>query len=447
MAEGEEVVVVTLNTPTTYYFEGDRASGFEYRLIRAFAREYNMPVRIKVAFSLPELFEMLASGEAHLAAAGLSQSAGRDAQFVASNPYLYQQPLVVYKSGALRPRSLRALAGHDIVVVAGSVHVETLSALQQDLPELTWREIHAADSLELMQLVTDEKADLAIVDSIEFSIQQQLLPRVVAAMEIGESTPNVWYLPQDERSEASLELVNQFIARATEQGQIAQLEREHFGRWEYASRVGSLIFQRKMRDDLPQWQPMLEQVAEEYQMDWRLLAAMAYQESHWNPNARSHTGVRGMMMLTGATASELGVEDRTDPLQSLRGGARFFKNLLRRLPSDIEEPDRTFLALAAYNIGMGHLEDARVLTERAGGDPHLWPDVRAHLPKLQNPNHFPVTKFGFAQGEQAVSYVDNIRHYEGLLSFQNLPENRISPPIQVDALLPDHLRRAELPVL
>ena len=142
-----------------------------------------------------------------------------------------------------------------------------------------------------MQPVTDEKADLAIVDSIEFSIQQQLLPRVVAAMEIGESTPNVWYLPQDERSEASLELVNQFIARATEQGQIAQLEREHFGRWEYASRVGSLIFQRKMRDDLPQWQPMLEQVAEEYQMDWRLLAAMAYQESHWNPNARSHTGV------------------------------------------------------------------------------------------------------------------------------------------------------------
>ena len=165
------------------------------------------------------------------------------------------RPLVVYKSGALRPRSLDALAGRDIVVVAGSVHVETLSALQQDLPELTWREIPAADSLELMQLVTDEKADLAIVVSIEISIQQQLLPRVVAAMEIGESTPNVWYLPQDERSEASLELVNQFIARATEQGQIAQLEREHFGRWEYASRVGSLIFQRKMRDDQPQWQP------------------------------------------------------------------------------------------------------------------------------------------------------------------------------------------------
>ena len=447
LAEGKEVVVVTRNTPTTYYFQGDHASGFEYGLIRAFAREYDMPVRIKVAFSLPELFDMLASGEAHLAAAGLSQSAGRDERFVASNPYLHQQPLVVYKSGGLRPRSLSALVGRDIVVVAGSVHLETLSSLQQDFPGLTWREIHAADSLELMQLVTDEKADLAIVDSIEFSIQQQLFPRVVAAMEIGENTPIVWYLPRDEHSEASLELVNQFIARAAEQGQIAQLEREHFGRWEHASRVGSLTFQRKMRDDLPEWQPLLETVAEEYQMDWRLLAAMAYQESHWNPDARSHTGVRGMMMLTRVTASELGVEDRTDPRQSLRGGARFFKDLLRRLPSDIEEPDRTSMALAAYNIGMGHLEDARIMTQQACGDPHLWPDVRAQLPKLQNPNHFPMTKFGFAEGEQAVTYVDNIRHYEGLLSFQNLPERRISPPIQVDALLPDHLRRAELPVL
>ena len=447
MAEGDEVVVVTRNTPTTYYFQGDRASGFEYGLIKAFAQEYDMSVRIKVAFSLPELFDMLARGEAHFAAAGLSQSASRDARFVASNPYLHQQPLVVYKSGALRPRSLEALVGRDIVVVAGSVHLETLSSLQKTLPGLTWREIHAADSLELMQLVTDDKADLAIVDSIEFSIQQQLFPRVVAAMEIGKNTPIVWYLPQSEHSEASLGMVNQFIAQATEQGQIAQLEREHFGRWEHASRVGSLTFQRKMRDDLPEWQPLLETIAEEYQMDWRLLAAMAYQESHWNPDARSHTGVRGMMMLTRVTASELGVEDRTDPRQSLRGGARFFKNLLRRLPSDIDEPDRTSMALAAYNIGMGHLEDARIMTEQAGGDPHLWPDVRAQLPKLQNPSHFPMTKFGFAEGEQAATYVDNIRHYEGLLSFQNLPERRISPPIRVDALLPDHLRRAQLPIL
>ena len=162
------------------------------------------------------------------------------------------------------------------MVIAGSVHVEMLFALQHDYPTLTWRKIHSANSLELMQLISDEKAELAIVNSIEFNIQQQLFPRVVAAMEIGTRTPVVCYLPQGERSETSLELVNQFITHATEQGHITQLEQENFDRWEHASRVGSLTFQRKMREDLPEWQPLLEQVAEEHQMDWRLLAAMAH---------------------------------------------------------------------------------------------------------------------------------------------------------------------------
>jgi len=147
------------------------------------------------------------------------------------------------------------------------------------------------------------------------------------------------------------------------------------------------------------------------------------------------------------TAGELGIEDRTDARQSLRGGARFFKDLLRRLPADIEEPHRTSMALAAYTIGMGHLEDARVLTQRAGGNPHQWPDVRAQLPKLQNPEFFPRTKFGFAEGQTAVTYVDNIRHYEGMLALQNLPGSKISPPISLEELLPESLQASHSPVL
>lgn len=443
----DELVVVTRNTPTTYYFEGDRPSGFEYALIKQFALEQELSLRIKVAFSLPELFEMLATGEAHLAVAGLSQSPSRDAQFLSTTAYLKQQPLVVYKSGTERPRALIDLVARDIIVVAGSVHVELLNALKQDFPNLSWREIHAADSLELMQLLTDEEAELAIVNSTEFKLQQTLFPRVVAAMEVGSVTPVVWYLPPSTHAEKTLAIVNAFIADQKASGFLAQLEREHFERYENVSRVASLTFQRKIREDLPEWQALLKEVAIEYQMDWRLLAAMAYQESHWNPDARSRTGVRGMMMLTRVTAAELGIDDRTDAQQSLRGGARFFKDLLRRLPADIEEPNRTSMALAAYNIGMGHLEDARVLTQRSGGDPHIWPDVRAQLPKLKNPAFFPMTKFGFADGATAVTYVDNIRHYEGMLALQGLPNQRIAPPIQLNTLFPARLRNATSPVL
>ena len=447
LEDARELVVLTRNTPTTYYFDGDRASGFDYALTRQFAQQHNMKLRIKVAFSLPELFTMLENGEGHMAVAGLSQSPGRDARFAASIPYLHQQALVVYKSGESRPRSLSDLMARDLVVVAGSAHVEMLAHLQASLPELTWREVHAADSLEVMQLVSEGLAELTIVDSVEFDIQQRLFPRLVAALELGNTTPVVWYLPKGAASEPALDKVNRFLTAAKQSGDLAHLERLHFGQFEHASRLGSLTFQRKMRSELPQWQNLMAQVAREYQMDWRLLAAMAYQESHWDPSATSHTGVRGMMMLTQVTAEELGVGDRTDAGESLRGGARFFKDLLRRLPADIAQPDRTSMALAAYTIGMGHLEDARVLTEKSGGDPHLWPDVRAHLPKLQNPDIFPMTRFGFAEGNQAVTYVDNIRHYEGILTLESLPTSRLSPPIEVDALLPEHLRGTRLPVL
>ena len=439
--------MLTRNTPTTYYFEGDRPSGFDYDLISDFARQNNLRLRIKVAFSLPELLNSLERGEAHLAAAGLTQTPKRDVNLIATEPYLEQHALVVYKSGLERPRQVEDLIGRDLIVVAGSSHHEQLVSLRDSMPELRWREIHAADSLEIMQLVSEEKAELAIVDSLEFQIQQRLYPRLVAAMQLGPRKSIVWYLPRNEHGAALLEQINPFLADASTSGMLAQLKRKHFGGYENASRIGSFTFQRKMREELPQWQPLIEEIAAEYQLDWRLLAAIAYQESHWDPDARSHTGVRGMMMLTRITARELDVEDRTDAQQSLRGGARFFKDLLRRLPPDIEEPDRTSMALAAYNIGMGHLEDARILVQRSGGDPHLWPDVRDQLPKLQDPEFFSTTKYGFAEGAQTVTYVDNIRHYEGVLRLQDVPDNRLRPPIDSAALLPEEMNDWVVPFL
>ena len=175
-------------------------------------------------------------------------------------------------------------------------------------------------------------------------------------------------------------------------------------------------------------------------MDWHLLAAIAYQESHWNPKAASPTGVRGMMMLTLPTAREMGVDNRLDAAQSLRGGARYLKNIKRRLPNDIYEPDRTWLALAAYNIGMGHLEDARVITERQGGDPHLWQDVMERLPLLQKSKHYQTTRYGYARGLEAVTYVQNIRHYFSILEWQDIPDHKALPPLRTEEYLPAVLR-------
>lgn len=431
-----ELVVLTRNSPTTYYFDNERPTGFDYDLVSGFAQSRGYRLRVKVAFTLEELIEGLESGEAHLAAAGLTLTGDRSNRFLASDSYLTQRPLVVYKSGNPRPRSIEQLVGRDLVVLAGSSHVETLQTLREQLPALSWREIRAADTLELMKQVAEKRADMAIIDSMEFQMQQALFPRLVSAFDLDAEESIVWYLPDHPGARTLQAEINDYLARIETNGDLAALRRRHFGSSSTGSRMEIFTFQRNVRGVLPRWQTLIEDVAAEYQMDWRLLAAIAYQESHWDPTATSPTGVRGMMMLTQATASDLGVADRTDPGESLRGGARFLKDLNRRLPDDIEEPDRTWMALAAYNIGMGHLEDARVLTERDGLDPHLWREVREYLPKLQDPAIYRNVRYGFARGQEAVTYVDNIRHYFSILKLRAVPSNRIAPPIQMTRLLP-----------
>ena len=156
---------------------------------------------------------------------------------------------------------------------------------------------------------------------------------------------------------------------------------------------------------------------------------MGYQESHWRANAVSPTGVRGLMMLTHATAKQLGVRDRTNPKQSILGGARYLQSLIRRLPERISGEDRLWLAIASYNVGMGHVEDARVLTERQGSNPNLWHQVKRRLPLLRQKRYYRTLKYGYARGNEPVTYVDNIRYYYDMLTwYEQHPEALAKTP-------------------
>lgn len=446
--ERGELVVVSRNSPTTYYLDKNGAAGFEYDLARMFAEELGVELSMEPAFSLDALFTRLRRGEVDIAAAGLSLSAGREARFSHSVPYASQTPTVVYKAGNNRPRSLRDIGARELLVLRNSSHAETLLTLRDNgYPLLQWREIDEADSMELLARLEAGEGDLAVVDSHDFRVQQSLYPRLAEAFELGARQQIVWYFPPGPASAALKAEVDRFLRTLREDGRLERMREQHFGHAAVLSRIGSHTFARNMEAGLPPYRDLIRQVADEYQLDWHLLAAVAYQESHWNPLATSPTGVRGMMMLTSPTAREMGVKDRLDPLQSLRGGARYLKNIRRRLPDDIDEPDRTWMALAAYNIGMAHLEDARVLTERQGGDPHLWSEVMQRLPLLQKRQFYRTTRYGYARGQEAVTYVQNIRHYYSILQWQASPVDQLSPPQQVDDYLPRPLRGARLRAL
>ena len=443
-----ELIAVSRFSPTTYYQDKSGPTGFEYALAGLLAQELEVELTIKPAFSLDGVFEHLQREEADFAAAGLTLTEKRQATYPHSKGYYRLKPQVVYVAGTYKPRKVEDLVGMSIVVLAGSSHAQTLNALRQEgYPDLQWREISEVDSMELLELVNAGEAELAIIDSNEFDVQQSLYPRLKVAFDLGQEQDMVWYLPPTTDNERLLQRIDQFIARLQSDGTLEHMREEYFGHSQGVSRIGSHTFTRNMHKSLPPYRKLIKQVAAEYQLDWHLLAAIAYQESHWDPQAASPTGVRGMMMLTLPTAREMGVKDRLDAAQSLRGGARYLKNIKRRLPNDIYEPDRTWMALAAYNIGMGHLEDARVITERHGGDPHLWQDVMAHLPLLQKSKHYQNTRHGYARGKEAATYVQNIRHYYSILEWQDIQQNKVLPPLRAQDYLPAALSNISLRAL
>lgn len=436
-----ELKVVSRNSPTTFFIGKSGPSGFEYDLAGLLAKDLGVTLDMEPAFSLSSIFHQLRRNEVNLAAAGLTLTDDRASQFPHSVPYFTTTPQVVYVAGTYRPRKIADMAGMRTVALAGSSHAEMLRGLQEsEYPELAWDEIEEVDTMELLEMLKSGEAQLAIIDSTEFKVQQTLYPRLKVAFNLGAEQALVWYLPPNIDNARLLARINAFIEQRQADGTLTRLRELHFGHTRGISRIGSHTFLRKMHRSLPPYRSLIKQVANEYQLDWHLLAAIAYQESHWNPTATSPTGVRGMMMLTQTTAREMGVKNRLNPAQSLRGGARYFKNIERRIPKRIPKPDRIWMALAAYNVGMGHLEDARKLTEGQGGNPDRWRDVMERLPLLQKSKYYKHLRFGYARGQEAVTYVQNIRHYYSILEWQDIPGKQQSAPVDPQQYLPESLR-------
>jgi len=177
----------------------------------------------------------------------------------------------------------------------------------------------------------------------------------------------------------------------------------------------------KMVTVLPRYRQLFQEGQRLTGIDWRLLAALAYQESHWDPLATSFAGVRGIMMLTDDTADRLKVTDRLDPKQAIPAGARYLAELRDQLPEQVREPDRTWMALAAYNMGYGHLNGARTIAPKEGLEPQWWNALKELLPKLSQPAYAARLKAGPARGGEAVRMVENVRTYYDILQ-------RFQPP-------------------
>lgn len=412
-----ELRVATRNGPGTFYHGPAEPRGLEYDLARGYAERLGVRLHIYEVDNFPQILADVRLGKAHVGAAGLSVTGARS-QVVDFGPaYLDVQPLVVYRRGARRPRDLSDLLDGRLDVLAGSSDVTALEVARDEQPELEWEEVPGVGVADIVRRVATGQTDYTIVDSNLFDLLRHSIPDVKAAFGLGGETPVAWALRKGPDSSLR-DSVAQYFTELQATAEWAEiLERYYFHVDDEYDYVGTRAFVAHFESRLPEYKSFFLRAAGETGVDWRLLAAMAYQESHWDPAAVSATGVRGMMMLTQGTARMMGVEDRTDALESIVGGASYLVRVTGKIPSRIAEPDRTWLALAAYNVGFGHLEDARIITEIQGGNPDSWGQVRERLPLLADPAWYERVSRGYARGWEPVRYVDNIRHYYEILQW------------------------------
>ena len=416
------LTVLTRNGASSYFIGRDGETGPEYDLAAAFAAYLGLDIEVEVADEFGNLGTLLDTRQGELIAANLTRTPDREKLFAFGPDYAEVKTLVIYKRGKARPRDVQDLLGLRLSVIAGSSYEALLENAREELPELQWTAEKAKGMEDLLLAIADGEIDATLSDSNIFKINSQFYPGLKIGFTLAESQPQAWaFLPGDDDS--LVQKSRSFFKVINENGKLAEIRGRYGEKDHDLDRVGMFQFMKQVRNRLPTLLPLFQEAANVHNMDWRLLAAMGYQESHWDPDATSRTGVRGIMMLTQRTATQLGINDRLDPEQSIEGGARYFLRMRKRMPRRIVEPDRTWMALAAYNMGWGHLEDVRVLTQKQGGNPDSWQDVNENLRLLSQEKWYRQTRYGYARGYEARQYVENIRGYYNTLVWMDTREH------------------------
>jgi membrane-bound lytic murein transglycosylase F len=416
--EKKEIIFVTHSGPSTYFVNGDNQfAGLEYDLATMFAAEYAPGYQAKflVVNSISDVIPSLLKGKAHIASANLSITELREKLVQFSKPYQETQQQLIYNRDIdKKPKSLTAISDRRLVVPAGTSFEERLIELQKTQPTLRWQAIKKTNSESLLEEVASGILDFTVADSHMVAVMQNYYPNLAVALPLGETDKIAWAMAKT-ADPRLVQKANAFIERIKKDGTLRNLIDRYYGNSKRLTPVDITTFLKRVNTILPRYIHLFKQAQEITGLDWRLLAAVSYRESHWDTYSTSPTNVRGLMMLTEDTADQMGVTDRLDPKQSIPAGAKYILKLKDTIPEDIPEPDRTYMALAAYNIGYAHVEDARVLAQRLKLNPDSWADIKKTLVLLNNPEYYSTAKYGYASGGAPVIFVESIRSYQRIL--------------------------------
>ena len=413
--------VVLLNAPSTYYIGPEGPQGFEYDLLKSYAEHLGVDLNITTAHTVKEALELSKNPDIHIVSASLSKTPQRQKKYHFGPSYFEVEEQVICNRGMLRdskfPRDVEDLEGLRIMVGEDTSYSDTMKALQADGFDINVTTTSEFSTEELLEKVAKHEIDCTVADSNIYSLNLRYFPDIALAFSISGREQLAWLLPQDATKLESD--MYAWLNDYNQKGLMTQLKDHYYSYILFFDYYNTKMFYKRMKTRLPKYKEYFQDAAEKFNIPWTLLASVSYQESHWNPRAKSFTGVRGLMMLTQRTAKLLGVKNRLNPMQSVIGGTRHLKQMIKFVPKEVTGENRLKFALAAYNIGMGHIRDAQKLAKKLGLNENAWSDLKIVLPLLSQKKYYRNLKYGYARGAEPVKYVESIYNYKDILDKQN----------------------------
>jgi membrane-bound lytic murein transglycosylase F len=409
------ITVATRNSAHCYYLYRDQPMGFEYELAKAFAEYLGVRLQIKIVDKWSDMVAALSDGSAAFIAASMPITSKRQTQVAFSDGYMEVAQNIITHRKNTGIKEAADLSGKTIDVRKGTVYQQRLVELKKQGINLAIRLHDDLPVEELIQKVADGQIDFTIANSNIISINRRNFPGVVSTGSINDGMQLAWAVYP--KSKKLLEQINAFLRMINKSGKFDEIYNKYYGDIDDFDYVDLEAFHRRVKNKLSRYSPFIKAAAKKHGFDWRLIAAQIYQESHLNPWAKSQAGARGLMQILPSTAKDLGIGDLFDPVQNINAGVQHLKDLYDHFDQAHGE-DRLLIALAAYNIGQGHINDARDLAKKKGLDPDKWVSLSKTLPLLQYRKYFMNTQYGFCRGTEPIRYIKQILIYYDVLKRQ-----------------------------
>ena len=423
---------------TSYFLYRGQPMGFEYELIKWLAEDLNLKLELIVSEDLDTQFEVLNRGDVDIIAQGMTVTNQRKWE-VDFTEYLYltKQVLVQKKPDnylKLSWKSLEnALIDDAIELINDTVSIRRNSSYYERIQSLS-NEIGGdiyIDTLsstlsdgEIMDLVAKGEIKYTIVDENVAKINASNLPILDIDVPISYSQRIAWVTRK--KAKNLTKIVNEWILKNRKKKRYNVIYYKYFkNKYSYKKRERSDYYSLR-NNQISKYDNLIKKYAQKINWDWRLLAALIFQESHFDPKANSWAGAKGLMQVMPRTAEELNIKDLSDPKESIRGGTTYLKQMYNQFESIPDSITRIKFAMAAYNCGLGHVIDAQRLAEENKLNPYEWDNnVDKMLLALRFPANFnkPFIKFGYVRGTEPVNYVNEIfQRYEQYQQFIKLED-------------------------